>query len=337
MKISGIYQYPVKGMRAIELEHAVLTKHGLPNDRRFMVLHVQDDGTFKNMAIAHYPLMSRFFPSLSMPNGDAMQGCLSILYDPPNGGETKTLDMPLKPKTDNLEVTDVTMHNSPCKAYKMGQKYDDWFSSCFGYRVVLVYLGDNLRNVLMSTSGNKQPSNGSWLNSLASKATEFVLGADMDQAGITFADCAPYLVCSAKSMEDVDRRLSEGVQMDIIKFRPNIIVSGADKPWDEDFWAELTVNGQTKIECIHNCGRCKSINIDYDTGEPGTGQTGEILKKLQSDRRVDRGVKYSPCFGRYSFLERGSEGQTIRVGDSVKVTRRNTEHTRFDWQGLSTS
>jgi len=41
------------------------------------------------------------------------------------------------------------------------------------------------------------------------------------------------------------------------------------------------------------------------------------------------GMKYSPIFGRYSFLNDDSEGNTISVGDEVFVSRRNGEHTKF--------
>ena len=123
--------------------------------------------------------------------------------------------------------------------------------------------------------------------------------------------------------------------MDIEKFRPNIIVSGAAQAWEEDYWAELTL-GQTKLLLRQNCARCQSINIDFATGEPGTGESGKMLKKMQSNRRVDAGAKYKPIFGRYAFLDSKSQVETISVGDEVFVTQRNVERTRFDWPGLST-
>lgn len=49
------------------------------------------------------------------------------------------------------------------------------------------------------------------------------------------------------------------------------------------------------------------------------------------DRRVDKGSKYSPIFGRYGFLEPGisGAGQRIAVGDAVETYRRNEERTKF--------
>ncbi|GAB1735315.1 hypothetical protein NU219Hw_g2954t1 [Hortaea werneckii] len=329
MKISKIYIYPIKGMRATELDNAVLSKNGLPFDRRFMVLKVQEDGSLKNMAVAHFPEMTLYFPTIQLPDGDnATKGTITIAYKP-TSGDHRSLDIPLVPETEGLEQIEITLHGSPATAYKMDQEYNSWLSSCFGYDVILVHLGHNLRNVLMSTSGKVDTKKSSWWSSITSKASGFLTGVEDDQSQITFADCAPYLVVSEKSMDDVHDRLPDGQRMDIIKFRPNIIVAGADKVWEEDLWQELLINGKTRILCEHNCGRCKSINIDYTTGAPGTGELGNMLKKLNSNRRVDQGTKWSPVFGRYSFLAPDSNGQSVSVGDEVMVSKRLEETTKF--------
>lgn len=372
MKIDKIYVYPVKALRAVELEEVQVTKHGFPHDRRFMMLHVQQDAnnnnttTYKNIAVAHYPQSVLFFPTIN-----SAAGILTVTYKPPNS-PSKSVDFPLAPHTDDLEVVEVTMHGSPTPAYKMPQQYNDWFSACYGFDVILVYLGPHYRPVLMSTSPNvlrpfsknddnnnnnnsKSKNNNGWLSSLTSSLTpSSFFTADSsskstkDEQLLTFNDCAPYLIASTKSMEDVTSRLpaSEASHLDIIKFRPNIIISGASEAWEEDFWSQLAIHSSssssaatsadtpsttttTLIECIHNCGRCKSINIDYTTGAPGTTESGQLLKKLQRDRRVDAGVKYSPIFGRYAFLHEGSEGHVIRRGDEAEVSRRNVERTTF--------
>jgi uncharacterized protein YcbX len=215
-----------------------------------------DEHKLKRHQIANFPELARYFPSIQQaPDGVALEGTITISYRPAEG-ECKSLDIPLVPKTDGLEETEVVMHNSPTKAYKMPQKYNDWLSSCLGYEVVLVYISPNLRKVLMTTAGNRQQqpqaSTGGWLSSLANRATELVFGGAQENR-VTFADCAPYLIASEKSMDDVHKRLPEGEKMDIDKFRPNIIVEGAAEVWEEDFWGELTIGGATKIEyAVHD-------------------------------------------------------------------------------------
>ncbi len=172
------------------------------------------------------------------------------------------------------------------------------------------------------------------MSSITKSMPSFLSGSSQeDDEAITFADCAAYLVCTEESVSNVSDRLPDGQEMDITKFRPNIVVSGAENSWDEDFWGEIQIGGSEgpKIVLTSNCARCKSINIDFATGQPGEGATGEILKRMQSDRRVDQGDKYSPIFGRYGFLIRdgGDVGREIKIGDEVGVTRRNVERTTF--------
>ena len=329
MKVERLFLYPIKSIRGIELDSTALTKFGFSHDRCFMCLKVvkDDDGStsYKNTAIAADNEMCRFFPSL-----DADKTILTIVFKPLDGSADKTVDFPLEPDTEDLEVIDVLMHKSPTKAYRMPDSVNDWFTECFGYDVVLAYIGNNTREVRLTSDkykSHESGTSGGWLSSV----TNIITGSTANGPDtIKFSDVAPYLVVSSKSMDDIHKRLPDGETFDITKFRPNVIVSGAQEAWEEDYWAELTIGDEgTKIECEHNCGRCRSINIDYETGAQGEGEAGKMLKKMSSDRRIDKGTKWSPVFGRYSFLHPSSEGREIKVGDAVTVSRRNKEHTAF--------
>lgn len=113
--------------------------------------------------------------------------------------------------------------------------------------------------------------------------------------------------------------------MDLTKFRSNIVIQTTEPAYAEDYWSELTFENEARILLTGNCGRCMSLNVDYETGK----QEGVMLKLLQRDRRVDAGMKYSPIFGRYGFVGKGGEGRVVRVGESVWVSGRNEERTRF--------
>lgn len=116
---------------------------------------------------------------------------------------------------------------------------------------------------------------------------------------------------------------------DITKFRANIVVKGSPAAFDEDRWGELTFGTGAEIILTANCGRCVSLNVNHDTGEMGTGKAGGVLKLMMKDRRIDKGVKYSPIFGRYGFVSRKGEGTVLRIGEKVMVSARNKEDTRF--------
>lgn len=245
-----------------------------------MVLHRQPDGSLKNMHIAYYPDLVLMFCALS-PSATS----IIVTYKPPlaTAKSESSIEIPLEPDVQSLQEIDVVMHKSPTKAFDMGNKYNKWLSSCLGYDVVLAYLGPHLRPVLMSslTKPASLPDttsslSGGWLSSLTSKLPTSIsglVGGEAEQDKITFADCAPYLIVSEKSMESVSARLPDGEETDIVKFRPNIIVSGADEPWEEDFWSEIEVAG-AKIHCLHNCARCPSINI---------GECGVVVEKEERE------------------------------------------------------
>jgi uncharacterized protein YcbX len=314
--------------------------------------------TLQNMAISHFPYMCLFHTSISGTT-------LTVTFrDPvkPNS-PPQTLEIPLTPENfRNLEKLPVNMHSSPTTAYDMGERYSKWFSHIFGFKVILAYWGGNPRAVLGNVPGKEYTPQGPKTTAL-SRITKHipVLGPwlEGDDSAIAFNDCAPYLIITEKSAANVTGRLPEGVEMDITKFRANLVLSGAETAFEEDFWGELDFGDGKRIVLTANCGRCKSLNVDYETGENGTAKdgTGEVLKLLQRDRRVDPGMKYSPIFGRYGFVGRRGEGKVLSVGDEVVVERRNEERTRFceclfrksfgrkylltkdyaDWPGISTS
>ncbi|PLB47049.1 MOSC domain protein [Aspergillus steynii IBT 23096] len=392
MKVTQLYTYPIKSIRGVALSEAAVTGTGFHHDRRFMLLKVKtsDDGTetLQNMHVPHFPEMSLFLTDIVFPTEGKNDGQILVTYRPPGVDDNadprvKTLAIPLQPDVRGREELGIIMHQSPTKGYNMGSEYNDWFSECFGYRVVLAYLGPNWRPVLGSFPPAKSAIHGgrrqsttspvstrslailatltlllnavgvpmvrekagqSLLPSVVATAVAVLLSlalsygwsaAKKNEEKITFADSSPYLVVSETSVDDVSARLAGDEVMDVTKSRPNIVVAGAAKAFEEDFWAELTVGKSARLLLTANCVRCQSLNVDYATGKMGTGESGSVLKKLMKDRRVDKGAKYSPVFGRYSFLDPESENVLIRVGDEVAVTKTADERTVYDWPGLS--
>lgn len=295
-----------------------------------MLLEKTDDG-YKNMAVSRYPEMTQFFQEIDGYNSP--DGSIRVTFRAfGNRAKETSVTIPLMPDTEKLEPYEANLHTSPTSSFKMPAKYNDWFSKCFGYEVLLIYLGNNTRSVLFQDMQplepdpltkflrEKIPFAGSYIESLMGLRQQ-------DNWRISFADCAPYLICSQTSLENVSDRLPDGEEMDITKFRPNIVVKGAFDAFQEDFWGKIKINNRTELIMAHNCVRCKSINIDYETGKPGTGPSGEVLKKLQKDRRIDIGAKWSPVFGRYSFWDMKAKDEVVKVGDRVNVSKMNEGYT----------
>ncbi|KAI1430362.1 hypothetical protein F5Y12DRAFT_709378 [Xylaria sp. FL1777] len=354
MKITELYIYPIKSLAPVSVERTRLRHEGVEHDRRFMLLKVQPDGKYRNIQIPYFPECALFHQRL---DGDGVVVTYRVPSPPiftPEAPEQRTaLRVPLFPKLEGRDLVDVSLGGSPTVAYRMGYPYDQWFTACFGYEVILVYIGDQGRNVLAHRPSEHylwrqrqqpQAQGGGWLSSISAHIPGLGSGGERKESGsggrdqLVFNDCAPFLVTSKASLRDVSRRLPEGEALDMRRFRPNIVVdedphaSGQQQglaAWEEDYWAELGVTrgatgAEHRLALTANCGRCISVNIDLDKGRPAEGESGIVLKKLMADRRVDEGNKYTPIFGRYAFLAPGQEeeeasGDGDGDGDGMEI------------------
>jgi uncharacterized protein YcbX len=329
-----LYVHPIKALRSVSLPSSVVLATGLQYDRIFMLRVLKPDSNppeYDNVHVDQRPEVTLFRTSLDLDNEKVTVTYPASPNDPP-----RSLTFSLAPDISDLEVMEIDMHRSPTKAYAMPEEYSDWFSSCLGYTVVLAYIGQNRRLPLGSLPPSIPFSNATRILSYVPLLGAYFSHPIQVAPGLSFADCAAFLVVTEESLNSVSARLPDGLEMDIRKFRGNVVLSGAEEAWDEDWWGELAVEtteglpggDRVTLALTANCNRCKSINIDYSTGRPSEGPLGSILKLLMKDRRVDMGVKYSPIFGRYGFCSSGW-GNIISVGDEVTVIKRNVERTTF--------
>ncbi|KAF9873969.1 hypothetical protein CkaCkLH20_08703 [Colletotrichum karsti] len=195
----------------------------------------------------------------------------------------------------------------------MGDQLSSWFSERLGFETRLAYIGHGSRPVL----GSMAPHSKIGLRKarLLKRLQSFVPFLSFPEERLVFNDIAHYLVVTEESNNHLSSRLEGGCTMDVTKFRPNIVVKGASGPFVEDFWGELTFDGGIQMPLTANCYRCQSITVDFDTGKTATDDRGMAWKKLNKDRRVDKGAKYSPVFGRYGYCFGSSVGKSLRVGE----------------------
>ncbi|MBW7469624.1 MOSC domain-containing protein [Marinobacter sp. M216] len=129
-----------------------------------------------------------------------------------------------------------------------------------------------------------------------------------DLRRVSFADGFPLLITNLASLEELNGRLDEPVEMR--RFRPNIVVEGAG-PWAEDHWRALNV-GDNAFDLVKPCSRCVMTTVDPDAGTKDASV--QPLRTLSRYRRTEDGV----IFGMNAIHE--SIGR-IRVGDPVKITK----------------
>ncbi len=124
-----------------------------------------------------------------------------------------------------------------------------------------------------------------------------------DQVG--FADGFPLLLISQASLDALNERLSEPV--DMRRFRPNLVIAGSE-PHAEDSWRRVRI-GALELEVVKPCSRCPIPGIDPDTA----GKSPEVLQVLAGYRRGEDNKVY---FGQ-NVLHRGC-GE-LRLGQPVEV------------------
>ncbi|WP_166263699.1 MOSC domain-containing protein [Marinobacter caseinilyticus] len=127
-----------------------------------------------------------------------------------------------------------------------------------------------------------------------------------DRRRVGFADGFPFLIVNQSSLDELNERLE--IKIDMRRFRPNIVVSGA-APWAEDQWAAMTI-GAARFDLVKPCSRCVMTTVDPVTGSKAADQ--QPLRTLGSYRMQIGGV----IFGMNAIHE-GSGPVTL--GDAVRL------------------
>lgn len=311
-------------------------------DRTFALQRVHRDENDKPIryetVLAGYYLQVALFRASIEHNGDLQNSAKGEVVVRWYGRDTEfdtakdintedEIRFPLCPSIEGREQIEASLHTSKAPAYDMGDEYATWFTARLGFEIRLVYIGNGSRPVLGSFAPNSKA--GLMKGRLVHRLRAFIPGIAYPAERLVFNDIAHYLVVTEESNNQITSRLADGCEMDVTKFRPNIVVKGASGPFVEDYWGELTFEGGIRMPLTANCYRCQSITVDYKTGKTAADDRGMAWKKLNKDRRVDKGAKYSPVFGRYGYCFGSSEGRKISLGQKAKVTYINKERTKF--------
>lgn len=133
-------------------------------------------------------------------------------------------------------------------------------------------------------------------------------GFDRGSDIVSFADGYPYLVIGEASLEALNRRLEEPVEMR--RFRPNITVSGTE-PFAEDNWHTFEL-GDVSFQGVKPCARCVMTTIDPESAKAGREPLATLATFRTVDGQVMFGVNAVP----------NAHGM-VRVGDPVRVIARH--------------
>lgn len=193
----------------------------------------------------------------------------------------------------------VSLWDEPIDAWDMGELAAQWFSDFLGCRARLVRFDPQF----------ERPSERRWTGGRT------VLNP--------FSDGFPLMLLSQPSVDGLNERLQAAGPVDILRFRPNIVLSAGDaQAWgahDEDRADELhieTGQGLIRLKSAKPCTRCQMVEVD-----PQTAQTGSAVLPALCAYRRDARVNGAITFGVNLMVLEGFD-QELAVGQTVRASLR---------------
>lgn len=271
LHVTELRRFPVKSCRGEQLTEAVVEAWGLRGDRRWMLVDVDGDLVSirerKGMVLIHPELTD---DGLIVRDTSGSLDPLSVTV--PSGG-------------DHVPVS--LFGNTPFLAAVADDEAHAWFSKAVDEPVRLVYAVDPSRRL----------ANPAYAQAVVPMA---------------FADGYPLHLTTEESLAELNAQIAAGPMADqgplpMVRFRPNIVVAGAD-PWVDDGWATIRI-ADGVYRAVKGCARCTIPTTDHETAE----RLKEPTATMARTRRWDGAV----WFG--TNLVCDTPGVTIRVGDEVEV------------------
>jgi uncharacterized protein YcbX len=265
--IDSLHIYPVKSCGGAALDEALIIETGFELDRAWMVVDAQ--GEFVSQR--ELPRMALITPIVKFSEVVLRAPGMLALVLPVDAAE-----QPVK----------VRVWDDVVNAYDMGNTAAQWFSDFLGVQGLRLARFD---------PEHKRLSNFTWTGGV--------------EARNTFSDGYPLLVASDASLADLNTRLMQQrhAAVDMRRFRPNIVLSGLQEAFDEDFVDTLTF-GSVTLKLVKPCARCPIPNVDPATGEPSP-QVIDMLTRYRSNPRVNGAV----TFGMNAIIMQGID-QTLQRG-----------------------
>ncbi|MEO7540134.1 MAG: MOSC N-terminal beta barrel domain-containing protein [Pyrinomonadaceae bacterium] len=290
MHISEINIYPIKSLKGIAVESALVEQRGLQYDRRWML--TTERGMF---------FTQREFPSMATITTEVRSGGLRVSADGFGG-----VSIPFEP--DRGEHMRVTVWQSICDAHVYLGAVSEWFSDVLKTKCQLVLMPDSSKR---------------HINPLFDHGDDIVSFADgyplMVLSEASLEDLNGRLAISAEKAEIPFQPLPMN------RFRPNLVVSGSDA-FAEDDWRTIRI-GEAMFRSTKPCARCVITTVDQAKGEFNgkeplkTLSTYRLAKQVMPDRIVRLGLTdTSVLFGQNLVAE--NPGAMIRIADMVEVVER---------------
>ncbi|OCH90529.1 hypothetical protein OBBRIDRAFT_592682 [Obba rivulosa] len=325
IRVSRIFVHPIKSCRGISVPEVRYTSEGLENDRKWCIIDAQTHAVVTAREASKMVLVT---PRIELDPSSPYSGELVVTFPEDSGCEA--FAVPLNPTSDVLSTWDII---PDCSMW--GQLIDGYvcahLSSPSPSSILTNYLGRPVHLVMKGPRPRDCPP-----------TTAF---PDL-KATAVFQDGYPLLVVSEESLQCVREKVREAArkeksedgwiggmdserwrdgEIEMERFRPNIVLSGSGVPFAEDMWREIVVSPapitdpstarpSQIITLVSKCTRCLLPNVDTRAGVRDAAVPYKVLMKFRRGKDPARmGKACFGCNGLYS-----GEG-VVRVGDWVAV------------------
>ncbi|CAH0756314.1 unnamed protein product [Diatraea saccharalis] len=280
--LKDLYVYPIKSCAPQKIQRAECTQLGLRDgwlrDRIMMVVDQKNNFVtarkYPEMLLVH-PTVRNSILTLTHPNKETIHVNLA---------EVIALQKPELATVWGVEVP----------VFDCGSDVSKWFSSLINHPTdnfkLVYYSSENCRTL----GGGSIPVNANFKK---------------DDTG-ALSDEVPFNLINQASVDDLNERL-EDLKVSPCNFRPNFVLSGTAKPYEEDNWKFIKI-GQNIFEVLKPCTRCLFTTIDPETGvRNAKAEPFETLKsyRVTEDPVLLKAIGNSPCMGLQISLRSGSGGQ----------------------------
>lgn len=121
---------------------------------------------------------------------------------------------------------------------------------------------------------------------------------------VGFADGFPVLIASQASLDNFNQKL--GHQIDMRRFRPNIVLTGCDA-YAEDAWKLIAIRS-IQFSVVKPCSRCIMPSVNPATGEKEMSVNQTLLRHRRKGKKT--------YFGQNAIHHHYG---SIELGDEVKI------------------
>lgn len=284
MHLEAIWRYPVKSMVGEQLSTASILEAGMVGDRGWAVRDEVRGGIRGAKKIGG---LMRFSARYDSPVGgtEARGGAVTITL--PGGATVNTSDADV-----NQVVSDALGHEVTLWPLQPADDLDHYRRGASDSDDIVV----ELRDIFGRTEDEPLPD----LSVFPPEVIEF------ESPPGTYLDAYPISVMTTSAMRSMAESLPES-QIDIRRFRPNLLVDTADEPGHPELgWEGRTLAvGEVELELVTGIPRCVMV-------------TREIDEHLGTDRSVLRHIvrELDQLLGVYARVSRTG---TVKVGDAVTL------------------